>query len=46
MTHRIRSIARDFLEGLRAGVDVLLWGQAYPRTYPITRCRPDEETAT
>lgn len=28
----LRRLARDWMDGLRAGIDVLLWGQAYPRT--------------
>ncbi|MEU9134611.1 hypothetical protein AB0D33_01350 [Streptomyces sp. NPDC048404] len=35
MIHRIRAITLDVLEGLRAGIDVLLWGQAYPQTYAV-----------
>ncbi|MFC8520795.1 hypothetical protein [Streptomyces sp. NPDC057257] len=35
MSHRLHAIVQNVLEGLRAGADVLLWGQAYPRTYPI-----------
>lgn len=31
----IRRLFRDCLEGLRAGFDVLCWGQAYPRTLPL-----------
>lgn len=31
----LRRLVREFLEGLRAGLDVLAWGQAYPRTFPI-----------
>jgi hypothetical protein len=27
--------ARDWTDGLRAGLDVLLWGQAYPRTVDL-----------
>lgn len=27
--------ARDWTDGLRAGLDVLLWGQAYPRTIDL-----------
>ncbi|MFF7949121.1 hypothetical protein [Streptomyces griseorubiginosus] len=26
---------RDWTDGLRAGRDVLLWGQAYPRTIDL-----------
>jgi hypothetical protein len=44
---------RDFTDGLRAGFDVLWWGQAYPRTLPLRRGggmtagrpRPDEVPA-
>lgn len=32
MIHRL---FRDLLDGLRAGWDVLWWGQAYPRTFPM-----------
>lgn len=28
----LRKLARDWADGLRAGIDVLLWGRAYPRT--------------
>ncbi|MGW7726172.1 hypothetical protein ACWGJ6_22920 [Streptomyces canus] len=31
----IRRLFRDWLDGLRAGWDVLWWGQAYPRTLPL-----------
>ena len=31
----LRKLARDWLDGLRAGIDVLLWGQAYPRTVDL-----------
>ena len=33
----IRRLFRDWLDGLRAGLDVLWWGQAYPRTLPLRR---------
>jgi hypothetical protein len=28
----LRKLTRDWVDGFRAGLDVLLWGQAYPRT--------------
>ena len=31
----LRRLFRDWLDGLRAGFDVLWWGQAYPRTLPL-----------
>ncbi|MFI5992538.1 hypothetical protein ACIBAC_11880 [Streptomyces sp. NPDC051362] len=31
----IRRLFRDLLDGLRAGWDVLWWGQAFPRTFPM-----------
>lgn len=31
----LRKLARDWMDGLRAGIDVLLWGQAYPRTIDL-----------
>lgn len=31
----IRRLFGDWLDGLRAGFDVLWWGQAYPRTLPL-----------
>lgn len=31
----IRRLFRDWLDGLRAGWDVLWWGHAYPRTFPL-----------
>jgi len=37
----LRTYVQDFIEGLRAGIDVLLWGQAYPRTYPLPRKNHD-----
>ena len=27
--------ARDWTDGIRAGLDVLLWGQPYPRTVDL-----------
>jgi hypothetical protein len=44
----LRKLARDWMDGLRAGIDVLLWGQAYPRTISLGQLRrmkrrPDEE---
>jgi hypothetical protein len=33
----IRRLFRDWLDGLRAGFDVLWWGYAYPRTLPLRR---------
>jgi hypothetical protein len=35
MTRTLRQFARDWMDGLRAGIDVLLWGQAYPRTVSL-----------
>lgn len=32
---RLTELARDWRDGLRAGIDVLLWGQAYPRTVDL-----------
>lgn len=31
----IRRLFRDWLDGLRAGWDVLWWGRAYPRFLPL-----------
>jgi hypothetical protein len=31
----LRRLFRDLLDGLRAGFDVLWWGRAYPRTFPL-----------
>jgi hypothetical protein len=31
----IRSLLQDWLDGLRAGFDVLRWGHAYPRTLSL-----------
>ena len=31
----LRRLARDWMDGLRAGIDVLLWGRAYPRTIDL-----------
>lgn len=31
----LRRPFRDWRDGLRAGFDVLWWGQAYPRTLPL-----------
>ncbi|MFD4547261.1 hypothetical protein [Streptomyces sp. NPDC058466] len=31
----LRTLAGDWVDGFRAGIDVLLWGQAYPRTVDI-----------
>ena len=33
----IRRLFRDWLNGLRAGFDVLWWGHAYPLTFPLQR---------
>ena len=48
---RLTQLVRDWTDGLRAGLDVLLWGQAYPRTVSVRalsrmKCRPDEEATT
>lgn len=32
---RLTQLVRDWTDGLRAGLDVLLWGQAYPRTISL-----------
>lgn len=47
LTRLLRTLARDWTDGLRAARDVLMWGQAYPRTVsPRTlqrmRRHPDE----
>lgn len=31
--------ARDWMDGLRAGIEVLLWGHAYPRTASLDQLR-------
>lgn len=31
----IRRMVRDIVDGLHSGIDVLLWGYAYPRTLPL-----------
>ena len=31
----LRKVIRDFADGLRAGIDVLRWGQAYPRAVDL-----------
>jgi len=31
----LRRLAHDWVDGFRAGIDVLLWGHAYPRTVDI-----------
>lgn len=31
----LRKFARDWTDDLRAGIDVLLWGHAYPRTIDL-----------
>lgn len=33
----LRRLFRDWLDGLRAGFDVLWWGHAYPRALPLQR---------
>ncbi|MDX3247186.1 hypothetical protein [Streptomyces sp. ME18-1-4] len=35
LTRILRQLARDWTDGLRAGIDVLLWGHAYPRTIDL-----------
>jgi hypothetical protein len=35
----LRKLARDWADGLRAGIDVLLLGQAYPRTIDLGKLK-------
>ena len=36
---RLVQLARDWAHGFRAGIDVLLWGQPYPRTISLDELR-------
>jgi len=35
----LSKLARDWMDGLRAGIDVLLWGHAYPRAVSLETLR-------
>lgn len=41
----LRKLARDWADGLRAGIDVLLWGHAYPRTVDLRTLEQLRRTA-